>query len=767
VLVAGFDTKSKVLRFVEFENLIYSGNVATIKNRSSVEYGDFKLTADQIQYDRSSQDIHLEGHVVVEGEGVVFNTTKIDYNFKLKLGQMGALSGQWTSKRNPLPNRSEIFQVKEESKTFYLKAESAELKQNGFGKPSFILRKVRVTDCDEEKPHHDVSLSRVIYSSQDKIELSHLVLRIFGIPYFYWPYAVKDIYYDWPWTRWEFGKQADWGAYGKAQTHLLPESTNKNLKIGLDYRSRRGRALHLNFDKDSEVLSQNININLYDERWEDQNGSLHFEDKRYQFDLKHDQKLDDHWSFRIDAHHQSPTESFLWDDGNRYIKSQNRYVAPVLGAKQIREGVLEEYDELVYREGALQEQEIAVSYWEGSHYFELGSTFSSDGEQILQREKWLELNGRMIPSHLLGESLLYSNEYVLGKVGQRLGHVSSAADQQFVLGSVPIRDRFHNTRAFLDQTVELELVQSSYLQATPFIGSRSLYYERALKRNFEGQGFWQSSDAELENGVFSNRFKSGLELATRLDGRFGADDFRHTMRPSIRLTYLSPTGFDMDQVLAPVDSIDVEKFGRYESVYSLDNEFYSKRNGKMELFYLSGLQWRQILKAQDQTEIFGVDEREAQDLWLTQSFYPSQQWTWSLDSSMNTFSGQFPTLRAGLAYQKNGFQAKYFWNKIKDFSLANSLLVHRHDVEVLYQAKRDDFQARVSWDEEPQQNIVIKNSLYEHGFRRFELIWGHLFHCLRSEIEMNYDFEGGGTSLIFRFGPGLFNENLPRTRFPL
>lgn len=768
-LFAGFSTGAKNLSFVDFEDLSYSGNVLKIKDRSGVKYGDFKMEADSIDFNKDSKQILLQGNVLVTGEGLQFKTTFIDYNLKTQEGSTGEITGQWVSDGNPVSRRSEVFEHKHENKTFYLKAKSAQLKTNSFGKPSFYLSKVRVTDCDKHNhPHHQLDFGEVVYSSNEKIELRHLVLRLFGLPYFYWPYAVKDIEHDWPWTRWEIGSEADWGRYALFQTQFMPKTFKERLKLGLDYRMRRGRAYHLFYEKSEEDVQQDMKLNLYDERWEDQGGDLHFEDQRFQLDYYHKQKLSDAWSVRLDGHFRSSTEEFLWSGpGNTKIKSRNRYTPPVAGAKQLREGVLEEYDELTYREGALQEQELALEYWEGYHYLQIKSVFGSDDEQVLQREKWIELDGQTTPTPLFGENMLYSSDYRVGRVGQRLGRDVSSADLVTVLGSNPVRNRFHTTRAFLDQTLEAQVLQSNYLQLTPFVGSRSLIYEKVLKKPFQGQGFWETQESELEKSAHSHRIKSGFELASRLTGDLSKGSYQHIIRPSFRFTYLSPTGLDMDQVVAPVDQIDLEKLGQLENIYSLNQEVYVRRQGKLEPLYLNQLSWRQILDDEDQTEIFGTNEREAEDLWMSQSYYPIKNWSLSLDSSLNTFHGQFPTLRAGLHYGNDKFKASYHWNKLKDLTLNSSLVVQRHDLEMFYQNDKNDFKLGISWDEDPQQNLIIRDSLYEEGFRRFEFIWGHMFHCLRSELELGYDFEGGGSSVIFRFGPGIFNDNLPETRFPL
>jgi len=767
--MAGF-SGSKTIRFEDFKNMKVVGDSYIANSRGIVVYGDYKIHTDKIKYEKKAKNILLTGNVLVKGEGLTFKTDFIKFNLGSELGETGYIDGYFENEENPIPYESKILQeeVIEKKKFFlYIQAKRALLTRNSFDKPSFVLEKVKVTDCEHDDPHHNMSVHKLVYSSEDKIELSHLVLRIFGLPYFYWPYVVKDIRHDWPWTRWEIGSQADWGRYAKFQTHLMPETFDEKMKFGLDYRMRRGRAYHINYDKEKEGYFQNLGFHFYDERWEDQDGNLHFEDQRFKVDLEHRQELNTNWSFRVDAHYNSPTEEFLWIDGTNKIKSRNRFLPPVVGAKQDRDGVLEEYEEFKYLEGPIEEQEVAFEYWKGNHYMQIGSTFSSDQEQVLNREKWIEIDGRNLPSTTFGLSTLYSNEYKFGKGGQRIGQSISTADQTYVLGSTPIRDNFQSVRGYFDQTIETDGIKNSYFQLTPFFGSRSLIYEKSLKPGFEGQGFWETDDSELEEWSHSHRFKSGLELATRLNGLLSSGKYQHTLRPSVKFTYLTPTGFDMDRVVAPVDEIDLQKIGTLENRYSLDQEIFKERNGKLSPYYISSLQWRQIFEEKDRLEIYGNNNLEAEDLTLSQSYYPHQNFNVSLDAGMNTFIGQFPTLRAGLGYTNENFRAQYFWNKIKDFSLANSLETQRHDILLFYQTKKDYFELGVSWDEDPNQNIVINNSLYESGFRRFQMIWGHLYHCLRSEIEMSYDFEGGGTSLILKFGPALFNRNLPETRFPL
>lgn len=764
--LSGFDTSVKSLRFEDFQNMKMNGNTMIASHRGHVIYGNYKLTADQIEYNKDTRNIVLVGLVTVEGEGLKFETSYIQFNLRTEQGATSHIRGSWKTEGNPLPRRSDLLHRDEVGeKTFYLKAKRAELRKNSFGEPSFYLEDVSVTDCDHDHPHHELKFGELVYSSQEKIEMNHLVLKVFGLPYFYWPYAAKDISKDWPWTRWEFGSEADWGRYGKFQTHFLPKNFGDDLKVGLDYRFRRGRAYHLDLEKDKEGLFQDIGFHFYDERWENQNGELKFEEQRFSVDFDHRQALNDDWTFRVDAHYHSPTENFLWQSQGNQIINQNQFAPPSLNARNIREGLLEEYDEFTYLEGPIQEQEVALEYWKGNQYLQIGSTFGSDREKILNRERWLELEGRHLPTEALGFHTLYSHDYKVGKVGQRIGRGVSSADQLYVLGSNPLREHFHHTRAYFEQTLESQWVRMSYLQVTPYVGSRSLVYENTLKSAFEGQGFWETNDNELDTWTQSHRLKSGVEVASRLQGEFGSH-YRHTLRPSVTFNYMSPTGLDMDRVLAPVDSLDVQKIGVYENHYRLDQEIFVERNGELDPVYISSLLWRQILESDDQREIYGIDEKEAEDLILTQTYYPRKYLSLSLDSSMNTYRGQFPTLRAGLGYQRDQYRVQYFWNKIKDLRLAQPLVTNRHDLNFFYQTEKDDVQLGMSWDQDASPARVIDNTFYDQGFRRFNMIWGRLFHCLRGEVEMSYDFEGGGSTFILRFGPGVFNENLPETRFP-
>jgi hypothetical protein len=76
----------------------------------------------------------------------------------------------------------------------------------------------------------------------------------------------------------------------------------------------------------------------------------------------------------------------------------------------------------------------------------------------------------------------------------------------------------------------------------------------------------------------------------------------------------------------------------------------------------------------------------------------------------------------------------------------------------------NDFNFSLSFDGEAPDSELKDDDFYNRGFRKLSFAWGHLFHCLRGEVEVEYDFENSGATVMFGFGPDVFRGSLPHLR---
>ena len=178
------------------------------------------------------------------------------------------------------------------------------------------------------------------------------------------------------------------------------------------------------------------------------------------------------------------------------------------------------------------------------------------------------------------------------------------------------------------------------------------------------------------------------------------------------------------------------------------------------LFYVQSLDFRQLFRDEDEKEVFGEELVDGFDTRFTQSFYPLGGSEFKLfnEVRLNSHHYKKPWLLAAIEFNRGNHSLSYGFNHYESITTN----VHRHDLNWSYTTRNNDYAIRVSFDGDNNQRSVLNiDDLYQKGFRRLGVSWSHLFHCMRGEFELDYDFQNSGTRLLFRFGPDLLRGMLP------
>jgi hypothetical protein len=774
--VAAKKLKSQVPSTIKFKfpSLRSSGNVWESFGRGTFVFGTWTVDADSVRYSSETMDIKLLGNVLMKGQGLEFKTDLLEMNLKSKNGRTSAIRGHFepmetVDEKLDLSIKASDRKVNFATRSYHISADEA-LIRDRMGKYDVVMRSVSLTDCDAHRPHHDIFVGKMRWSQDHRVELQHAVPRISVVPYFYLPWLGRDLGRDWPWTRWTFGSQSDWGRYTTFETLLWPEKTDEDLRMMLGVRENRGVSLDLFWDHRSGMDVQKIDFYYTHERWKED--AITLETDLIRLDWEERRRLDPHWNFNLDLHYQGPRERSVWS-GNGLWQSSNDFYQSPFGANvlsfQEREIFLQDYHQERWDSDRLDENEVSLQYQKGSRYFSLSSLYPSDGEQLVGRSKLFEMRWRELKKPLRSSPWNWSADLGLTKVGQRLGWELSDADLMTLSGNVK-RKSFEMWRGDALFKVERPSKLGAF-RLRPWLGMKSLSYGDVLKRGQQGKAFYDMDEnTDLDGSLHHQRALAGLELSSVVSGSYKSGSLLHQVRPSLHYKMAGPTGWDHDRVLMLVDEIDLEERPEFELVWRLEQEWLKPQHRRDEhdplnrrLLYYSSLEYRQLFRDDDRRLLMGNDHKGGADLRFHHALYPSRFWNAYGEIQWNSVQRQMPWLRSGFRVEKSGHLLEYSYNYRKD--LRNPTEVsNRHDVTYRFASRWDDFSMLLSWDGDQQLSTIKSDDFYNRGFRRFDVAWGHTFHCLRTELAFEYDFEDSGATFVFRFGPEFLRNNLPHLR---
>lgn len=188
-----------------------------------VRYVDHDLRADRVDINRQTGDVRARGHIELyrPGQGRWTGET-LDYNYLTRAGLTGA---------------SEV-----QGGGFAMAADETRVDSNGVKH----LVHARVTTCANTNPatwHYWISGDRIDFHEHDRVTVHGAVPYFLGVPFFYWPYATRDLNHPFG-PRIIPGYRSEWGPYLlSTYTYPIYNPPGPNGLIGnvlLDYRGLRG-----------------------------------------------------------------------------------------------------------------------------------------------------------------------------------------------------------------------------------------------------------------------------------------------------------------------------------------------------------------------------------------------------------------------------------------------------------------------------------------------------------------------------------------------
>jgi lipopolysaccharide assembly outer membrane protein LptD (OstA) len=190
-----------------------------------IRYADHDLRADQVDLNTTTGEVQARGHIEMfrQDQGR-WSGDKLDYNYITKEGMFGA---------------SEV-----RLKSFAVMADETRSTSNGMKK----LIHGRLTTCAKTNAadwHYWIAASEIDFRENDRVSLYDAVPYFMGVPFFYVPYATRDLNHPFG-PRLTPGYRSSWGPYLlSTYTYPLYNPPGKDELVGnvlLDYRASRGLA---------------------------------------------------------------------------------------------------------------------------------------------------------------------------------------------------------------------------------------------------------------------------------------------------------------------------------------------------------------------------------------------------------------------------------------------------------------------------------------------------------------------------------------------
>ena len=761
------EAPSKGVVRLDFPSLRTKGDLILSSGRGVLHYGDFTLESDHMEFNRKKGVVKLVGEVLLKGRGARMTSLFIEGNVKEKSGSTGSLEASYRGTKH-LPQKE--FEVQGKSgfeedllaREIHLKAGHAELRENSKGEPELLLFEVRLTDCNHEPPHHDFLVSKLRLSLDHRVEAQNLRPRLFGIPYFYWPYLGRDLSRDWPWTRWTLGSSSDWGPWAKVESRPMGGRSREKFKLTLGAMARRGAPVQMDWEEEHADGKRKVSLFGISERWEHDEYADVIEEQRVGLDWVERLSLPNDFNFSLDLHYQKEKEQSLWAGLGNTLISPNLHGNPLLAGNQdpsLRDGLLQEYFEERFESGRHPEHRVSLQRESDRHHIELFASHSADREALLQSYRPLALKGEVLPSQIGSSSVAVSVDYDFGVQGLKRGPAVTDADISAWLGPTSTQ-RAETWRGWVRPRLETRLFEGSHFKVRPYLGWESLGYEEVLKSGNAGLPFYRARKGlETESDVWSHRLQGGVVLGTTLFSPYGGG-WTNRLRPSLRIEAQGPSSFEIDRVWVPVDPLDFQAHPRLALRWGLGSEWWVGQEGakidqRLEVLHLP--------RQEDRENLFDLDLRGDSDIQFDQSYRPKKGVLFFNQFKFNSYVARMELLKAGINLEGWNHDLHYSFSRIEDLRGSFSS-THRHDLGWSWTGKDQWTRVEVSWDGEDNSRPAFGNKLYDWGFRLLNLQVQRRFHCLRVGLALEYDFEDSGATAIFQFGPDFLGSYLPGHR---
>ena len=226
----------------------YENGLATARDNVAIHIGNTDIYADYAQYNSTTHDVELRGHVRIYRDASLYVTDSGVYNTETK--KIRAISGRT------------------ESQPYFLGGQTvSSISENGY-----LIRDGTFTTHDSAKPDFHLHARKIRIYEKDRVIMQYVTAYIGNVPVFWWPYLYQSLNEAFSFTV-SPAYLSSWGPSLLTQV-TFPITDDIKGRVRLDYFGRRGPAIGfdpvIDYGKDENsqarvktfyIQDQNPNLN--------------------------------------------------------------------------------------------------------------------------------------------------------------------------------------------------------------------------------------------------------------------------------------------------------------------------------------------------------------------------------------------------------------------------------------------------------------------------------------------------------------------------
>ena len=195
----------------------YENGLATARDNVVIHIGNTDIYADYAQYNSTTHDVELRGHVRIYRDLSVYVTDSGVYNTETK--KIRAITGRT------------------ESQPYFVGGENV----SSISENAYVVRDGTFTTHDSAKPDFHLHARKIRIYEKDRVIMQYVTAYVGNVPVFWWPYLYQSLSDSFSFTITP-AYLSSWGPSLLTQVSF-PITDDIRGRIRLDYRGRRGVAL--------------------------------------------------------------------------------------------------------------------------------------------------------------------------------------------------------------------------------------------------------------------------------------------------------------------------------------------------------------------------------------------------------------------------------------------------------------------------------------------------------------------------------------------
>ncbi len=232
----------------------YENGLATAHDNVAIHVGDTDIYADYAQYNTTTHEVELKGHVRIYRDISLYVTEHGFYNTETK--------------------KVRAFNGRTESEPYFVTGRDVSSIANSDN--GYLIRNGTFTTDDTARPDFHLHARKIRIYEKDRVIMQYVTAYIGNVPVFWWPYLYQSLSDTFSFTI-SPAYLSEWGPSLLTQV-MFPITDYIRARLQLDYFGRRGAAIGFNpvidygKDKDSQariktfyINDQNPDINQTDE----------------------------------------------------------------------------------------------------------------------------------------------------------------------------------------------------------------------------------------------------------------------------------------------------------------------------------------------------------------------------------------------------------------------------------------------------------------------------------------------------------------------